>query len=159
MGARHSGSKCGPGEGISVANQARILLCSFPEATECTSQTGRPERTNRVAPYCSLQSSRQSLRECRKGGRTGRSPGTCNAPKGRSRRFCKSYSINSASERERRSCAWPLRRLLGILGKLQGEHNAAPRTRQADSFHSPNHFSKSAALKFASTGFLNEGAN
>jgi cobalt-zinc-cadmium resistance protein CzcA len=33
----------GPGEGISVANRARILLCSFPEATECTSQTGRPD--------------------------------------------------------------------------------------------------------------------
>jgi cobalt-zinc-cadmium resistance protein CzcA len=33
----------GPDEGISVANQARILLCSFPEATECTSQTGRPD--------------------------------------------------------------------------------------------------------------------
>ena len=33
----------GPGEGISVANQARILLCSFPEVTECTSQTGRPD--------------------------------------------------------------------------------------------------------------------
>ncbi len=33
----------GPDEGISVTNQARILLCSFPEATECTSQTGRPD--------------------------------------------------------------------------------------------------------------------
>ncbi|MBV8830836.1 MAG: efflux RND transporter permease subunit, partial [Acidobacteriaceae bacterium] len=33
----------GPSEGIRVANQARILLCSFPEATECTSQTGRPD--------------------------------------------------------------------------------------------------------------------
>ncbi|HEY4048349.1 MAG TPA: CusA/CzcA family heavy metal efflux RND transporter [Acidobacteriaceae bacterium] len=33
----------GPTEGIRVANQARILLCSFPEATECTSQTGRPD--------------------------------------------------------------------------------------------------------------------
>ena len=33
----------GPNEGVSVANRARILLCSFPEATECTSQTGRPD--------------------------------------------------------------------------------------------------------------------
>jgi len=33
----------GPSEGIRVANQARILLCSFPEATECTSQVGRPD--------------------------------------------------------------------------------------------------------------------
>jgi cobalt-zinc-cadmium resistance protein CzcA len=28
---------------IAVANQARLLLCSFPETTECTSQTGRPD--------------------------------------------------------------------------------------------------------------------
>ena len=33
----------GPSEGTQVANQARILLCSFPEATGCTSQTGRPD--------------------------------------------------------------------------------------------------------------------
>jgi heavy metal efflux system protein len=33
----------GPAEGIRVANQARILLCSFPEVTECTSQVGRPD--------------------------------------------------------------------------------------------------------------------
>jgi cobalt-zinc-cadmium resistance protein CzcA len=33
----------GPSEGIRVADEARILLCSFPEATECTSQTGRPD--------------------------------------------------------------------------------------------------------------------
>jgi heavy metal efflux system protein len=33
----------GPNEGVAVANRARILLCSFPEATECTSQTGRPD--------------------------------------------------------------------------------------------------------------------
>ncbi len=33
----------GPSEGIQVANRARILLCSFPEVTECTSQTGRPD--------------------------------------------------------------------------------------------------------------------
>jgi len=33
----------GPDEGIRVANQARIVLCSFPEASECTSQVGRPD--------------------------------------------------------------------------------------------------------------------
>jgi len=33
----------GPDEGVRVANQARVLLCSFPEATECTSQVGRPD--------------------------------------------------------------------------------------------------------------------
>jgi cobalt-zinc-cadmium resistance protein CzcA len=33
----------GPDEGIRLANQAQILLCSFPEATECTSQVGRPD--------------------------------------------------------------------------------------------------------------------
>jgi cobalt-zinc-cadmium resistance protein CzcA len=33
----------GPTEGIRLSNQARLVLCSFPEATECTSQTGRPD--------------------------------------------------------------------------------------------------------------------
>src|SRR5215475_3339952 len=33
----------GPTESYRVMNQARILLCSFPEATECTSQAGRPD--------------------------------------------------------------------------------------------------------------------
>ncbi|MHB8302061.1 MAG: efflux RND transporter permease subunit [Acidobacteriaceae bacterium] len=33
----------GPSEGVRIADQARVLLCSFPEATECTSQTGRPD--------------------------------------------------------------------------------------------------------------------
>jgi cobalt-zinc-cadmium resistance protein CzcA len=33
----------GPDESIRVANGARVLLCSFPETTECTSQTGRPD--------------------------------------------------------------------------------------------------------------------
>jgi cobalt-zinc-cadmium resistance protein CzcA len=33
----------GPTEGIRVANQARVLLCSFPEVTQCTSQVGRPD--------------------------------------------------------------------------------------------------------------------
>ncbi|MFP5210430.1 MAG: efflux RND transporter permease subunit [Acidobacteriota bacterium] len=33
----------GPTESISVANQARLILCSFPETTECTSQVGRPD--------------------------------------------------------------------------------------------------------------------
>ena len=33
----------GPEEGIRVANQARIVLCSFPEVPQCTSQVGRPD--------------------------------------------------------------------------------------------------------------------
>jgi len=33
----------GPTEGIRLMNRARILLCSFPEVTTCTSQTGRPD--------------------------------------------------------------------------------------------------------------------
>jgi cobalt-zinc-cadmium resistance protein CzcA len=33
----------GPDEGIRVANQARAVLCSFPEVPQCTSQTGRPD--------------------------------------------------------------------------------------------------------------------
>ncbi|MGB9430784.1 MAG: CusA/CzcA family heavy metal efflux RND transporter [Candidatus Acidiferrum sp.] len=33
----------GPTEGTRVSNQARILLCSFPEVTQCTSQVGRPD--------------------------------------------------------------------------------------------------------------------
>ncbi len=33
----------GPDEGIRVANQARILLCAFPEVPQCTSQVGRPD--------------------------------------------------------------------------------------------------------------------
>ena len=33
----------GPAEGIRVANQARVVLCSFPEVPQCTSQTGRPD--------------------------------------------------------------------------------------------------------------------
>ncbi|QNI38001.1 efflux RND transporter permease subunit [Edaphobacter albus] len=33
----------GPSEGIRITNEARILLCSFPEVTQCTSQTGRPD--------------------------------------------------------------------------------------------------------------------
>jgi heavy metal efflux system protein len=33
----------GPTEGTRLANQARILLCSFPEVTQCTSQVGRPD--------------------------------------------------------------------------------------------------------------------
>ncbi|MFZ2086308.1 MAG: CusA/CzcA family heavy metal efflux RND transporter, partial [Candidatus Sulfotelmatobacter sp.] len=33
----------GPDEGIRVANQARIILCAFPEVPQCTSQTGRPD--------------------------------------------------------------------------------------------------------------------
>ena len=33
----------GPGEGTRIANQARIMLCSFPEVPQCTSQVGRPD--------------------------------------------------------------------------------------------------------------------
>ena len=33
----------GPDEGIRVANEARIILCSFPEVPRCTSQVGRPD--------------------------------------------------------------------------------------------------------------------
>jgi cobalt-zinc-cadmium resistance protein CzcA len=33
----------GPDEGIQVMNQARVLLCSFPEVPQCWSQVGRPD--------------------------------------------------------------------------------------------------------------------
>jgi cobalt-zinc-cadmium resistance protein CzcA len=33
----------GQNEGTAVANQARVILCSFPEVTQCTSQVGRPD--------------------------------------------------------------------------------------------------------------------
>jgi len=33
----------GPTEGTRLANRARVLLCSFPEVTRCTSQVGRPD--------------------------------------------------------------------------------------------------------------------
>ncbi len=33
----------GPTEGTRLANQTRMLLCSFPEVTRCTSQVGRPD--------------------------------------------------------------------------------------------------------------------
>jgi heavy metal efflux system protein len=33
----------GPDEGIRVSNQARAVLCSFPEVPQCTSQVGRPD--------------------------------------------------------------------------------------------------------------------
>jgi heavy metal efflux system protein len=33
----------GPTEGTRLTNQTRILLCSFPEVTRCTSQVGRPD--------------------------------------------------------------------------------------------------------------------
>jgi cobalt-zinc-cadmium resistance protein CzcA len=33
----------GQTQGIAIANQTRILLCSFPEVTQCTSQVGRPD--------------------------------------------------------------------------------------------------------------------
>ncbi len=33
----------GPTEGVRLADQSRIVLCSFPEVIQCTSQTGRPD--------------------------------------------------------------------------------------------------------------------
>jgi cobalt-zinc-cadmium resistance protein CzcA len=33
----------GPSEGIRLSNQARVVLCSFPEVPQCTSQVGRPD--------------------------------------------------------------------------------------------------------------------
>jgi cobalt-zinc-cadmium resistance protein CzcA len=33
----------GPTEGIRLANQVRVMLCSFPEVPQCTSQVGRPD--------------------------------------------------------------------------------------------------------------------
>src|SRR6516225_7927683 len=33
----------GPTEGTRVANNTRVLLCSFPEVSKCTSQVGRPD--------------------------------------------------------------------------------------------------------------------
>jgi cobalt-zinc-cadmium resistance protein CzcA len=36
-------SSTGKTEGIRLSNQARILLCSFPEVPQCTSQVGRPD--------------------------------------------------------------------------------------------------------------------
>jgi cobalt-zinc-cadmium resistance protein CzcA len=33
----------GPTEGVHLSNQARVILCSFPEVTQCSSQTGRPD--------------------------------------------------------------------------------------------------------------------
>src|SRR5580698_5805787 len=33
----------GPTEGIRLMNQARLIICSFPEVTQCSSQTGHPD--------------------------------------------------------------------------------------------------------------------
>ncbi|HUA59896.1 MAG TPA: CusA/CzcA family heavy metal efflux RND transporter [Verrucomicrobiae bacterium] len=33
----------GPTEGVRLSNQARLVLCSWPEVKQCTSQTGRPD--------------------------------------------------------------------------------------------------------------------
>jgi cobalt-zinc-cadmium resistance protein CzcA len=33
----------GQTEGVRLSNQARLILCSWPEVTQCTSQTGRPD--------------------------------------------------------------------------------------------------------------------
>jgi cobalt-zinc-cadmium resistance protein CzcA len=38
-----SAPSTGLDRGVQIANQARIALCSFPEATVCTSQLGRPD--------------------------------------------------------------------------------------------------------------------
>lgn len=37
------GPSVGPDESIKVMNQARIVLCAFPEVTQCWSQVGRPD--------------------------------------------------------------------------------------------------------------------
>ena len=44
LGARHAGAKhrARP-KASAVANQARVILCSFPEVPQCTSQVGRPD--------------------------------------------------------------------------------------------------------------------
>jgi cobalt-zinc-cadmium resistance protein CzcA len=36
-------SSTGPTEGIRLMNQTRLILCSFPEVLQCSSQTGRPD--------------------------------------------------------------------------------------------------------------------
>jgi heavy metal efflux system protein len=36
-------SSVGPSESLRIANQARTLLCSFPEVPKCTRQVGRPD--------------------------------------------------------------------------------------------------------------------
>jgi cobalt-zinc-cadmium resistance protein CzcA len=36
-------SSVGPSQATAIANQARIVLCSFPEVPDCTSQVGRPD--------------------------------------------------------------------------------------------------------------------
>jgi cobalt-zinc-cadmium resistance protein CzcA len=36
-------SSVGPSQAIAISNQARIVLCSFPEVPDCTSQVGRPD--------------------------------------------------------------------------------------------------------------------
>ena len=41
----------GPTEGTRVSNQARIMLCSWPEVTQCTSQTGRPDDGTDTASF------------------------------------------------------------------------------------------------------------
>jgi cobalt-zinc-cadmium resistance protein CzcA len=38
-----SAPSTGQAQGLQIANRARIALCSFPEATVCTSQLGRPD--------------------------------------------------------------------------------------------------------------------
>jgi len=36
-------SSTGPTEGIRLMNQARVVVCSFPQVPQCTSQVGRPD--------------------------------------------------------------------------------------------------------------------
>ena len=33
----------GQTEGTAIANKVRLILCSFPEVPQCTSQVGRPD--------------------------------------------------------------------------------------------------------------------
>src|ERR1700689_1461663 len=46
----------GPDEGIRVANQGRIILCSFPEVPQCTSQTGRPDAGTDTTSFFNTES-------------------------------------------------------------------------------------------------------
>jgi len=45
----------GPDEGIRLMNQTRILLCSFPEVTQCWSQVGRPDDGTDTAGFFSTE--------------------------------------------------------------------------------------------------------
>src|SRR6202041_1458230 len=45
----------GPTEGIRVMNQARVILCSFPEVTQCWSQVGRPDDGTDTAGFSNTE--------------------------------------------------------------------------------------------------------